>query len=39
MYFSEYMNEWLYGEEGYYKQFKAIGKGGCLLYTSPSPRD
>ena len=35
MYFSEYMNEWLYGEEGYYKQFKAIGKGGDF-YTAVS---
>ena len=29
------MNEWLYGEEGYYKQFKAIGKGGDF-YTAVS---
>ena len=35
MYFSEYMNEWLYGEEGYYKQFKAIGKSGDF-YTAVS---
>ena len=35
MYFSEYMNEWLYGEKGYYKQFKAIGKGGDF-YTAVS---
>jgi len=35
MYFSEYMNEWLYGEEGYYKQFKAIGKAGDF-YTAVS---
>ena len=35
MYFSEYMHEWLYGEEGYYKQFKAIGKGGDF-YTAVS---
>ena len=28
MQFSSYMNEWLYGEEGYYKHFKAIGKSG-----------
>ena len=35
MYFSEYMNEWLYGEDGYYKQFKAIGKGGDF-YTAVS---
>jgi len=35
MYFSEYMNEWLYGEEGYYKNFKAIGKEGDF-YTAVS---
>ncbi len=35
MYFSKYMNEWLYGEEGYYKQFKDIGKGGDF-YTAVS---
>ena len=35
MYFSEYMDEWLYGENGYYKQFKAIGKGGDF-YTAVS---
>ncbi len=35
MYFSEYMNEWLYGDEGYYKKFKAIGKSGDF-YTSVS---
>ncbi|NOR56145.1 MAG: hypothetical protein GQ531_08030 [Sulfurovum sp.] len=35
MYFSDYMNEWLYGEEGYYKHFKAIGKGGDF-YTAVS---
>ena len=35
MYFSDYMNEWLYGEEGYYKQFKAIGKSGDF-YTAVS---
>jgi len=29
------MNEWLYGEEGYYKTFKAIGKGGDF-YTAVS---
>ena len=28
MRFSEYMQEWLYGEDGYYKTFKAIGKEG-----------
>lgn len=26
--FSDFMNEWLYGEDGYYKNFKAIGKKG-----------
>jgi len=35
MQFSEYMQEWLYGEEGYYKKFKAIGKGGDF-YTAVS---
>lgn len=35
MYFSGYMNEWLYGEEGYYKKFKAIGKSGDF-YTAVS---
>ncbi len=29
------MNAWLYGEEGYYKQFKAIGKEGDF-YTAVS---
>jgi SAM-dependent MidA family methyltransferase len=29
------MNEWLYGEEGYYKKFKAIGKSGDF-YTAVS---
>jgi SAM-dependent MidA family methyltransferase len=28
MRFSEFMNEWLYGDDGYYKSFKAIGKDG-----------
>lgn len=35
MKFSEYMTEWLYGEEGYYKHFKAIGKAGDF-YTAVS---
>jgi len=35
VYFSDYMNEWLYGEEGYYKNFKAIGKEGDF-YTAVS---
>ena len=35
MYFSDYMNEWLYGEHGYYKRFKAIGKSGDF-YTAVS---
>ena len=35
MYFSEYMDTWLYGEDGYYKQFKTIGKGGDF-YTAVS---
>ena len=35
MYFSDYMNDWLYGKEGYYKNFKAIGKEGDF-YTAVS---
>ena len=35
MKFSNYMQEWLYGEDGYYKTFKAIGKGGDF-YTAVS---
>ncbi len=35
MFFSDYMQEWLYGEEGYYKSFKAIGKEGDF-YTAVS---
>ncbi|MEA3490518.1 MAG: SAM-dependent methyltransferase [Campylobacterota bacterium] len=35
MYFSDYMSEWLYGEDGYYKSFKAIGKEGDF-YTAVS---
>jgi SAM-dependent MidA family methyltransferase len=35
MRFSSYMNEWLYGEGGYYKKFKAIGKSGDF-YTAVS---
>ncbi len=35
MYFSQYMEDWLYGEEGYYKNFKAIGKSGDF-YTAVS---
>ena len=35
MRFSEYMQEWLYGEDGYYKSFKAIGKEGDF-YTAVS---
>lgn len=35
MYFSEYMQEWLYGDNGYYKNFKAIGKEGDF-YTAVS---
>ncbi len=35
MRFSRYMNEWLYGEDGYYKNFNAIGKGGDF-YTAVS---
>ncbi|MBU1667416.1 SAM-dependent methyltransferase [bacterium] len=35
MNFSNYMNEWLYGDKGYYKTFKAIGKAGDF-YTAVS---
>ncbi len=35
MRFSEYMNEWLYGKDGYYTNFIEIGKGGDF-YTSVS---
>ncbi len=35
MRFSKYMYEWLYGEKGYYTQYKAIGKAGDF-YTSVS---
>jgi len=35
MYFSDYMQEWLYGENGYYRKFKAIGKEGDF-YTAVS---
>ncbi len=35
MKFSEYMSQWLYGEEGYYTKYKEIGKKGDF-YTSVS---
>ena len=35
MRFSEYMNEWLYGNEGYYTNYKQIGKEGDF-FTSVS---
>jgi SAM-dependent MidA family methyltransferase len=35
MRFSDYMEEWLYGEEGYYRKFREIGKGGDF-YTAVS---
>jgi SAM-dependent MidA family methyltransferase len=35
MTFSSYMNEWLYGEKGYYATYKEIGKAGDF-YTSVS---
>ena len=35
MRFSEYMYQWLYGEEGYYTNYKQIGKEGDF-YTSVS---
>lgn len=33
--FSEYMNDWLYGEDGYYASYKNIGKSGDF-YTAVS---
>jgi SAM-dependent MidA family methyltransferase len=33
--FSEYMSEWLYGEDGYYASYKNIGKSGDF-YTAVS---
>ncbi|MFA5461302.1 MAG: SAM-dependent methyltransferase [Sulfurimonas sp.] len=35
MTFSEYMNEWLYSDDGYYATYKSIGKAGDF-YTSVS---
>jgi len=35
MKFSKYMNEWLYGENGYYTDYKTIGKEGDF-YTAVS---
>jgi SAM-dependent MidA family methyltransferase len=35
MNFSSYMSDWLYGEDGYYTNFKAIGKSGDF-YTAVS---
>jgi len=35
MLFSEYMSEWLYGEDGYYSTYKNIGKSGDF-YTAVS---
>lgn len=35
MLFSDYMNEWLYGESGYYGTYRPIGKGGDF-YTAVS---
>jgi len=35
MKFSEYMTEWLYGEDGYYSTYKNIGKSGDF-YTAVS---
>jgi SAM-dependent MidA family methyltransferase len=35
MQFSKYMNSWLYAEQGYYKDFKEIGKAGDF-YTAVS---
>ena len=38
MIFSEYMNAWLYADEGYYKQFKTIGKGGDFFTAVSTSR-
>ncbi|MDH5465332.1 MAG: SAM-dependent methyltransferase [Thiovulaceae bacterium] len=35
MTFSDYMNEWLYGEDGYYSHYRSIGKEGDF-YTAVS---
>ena len=35
MLFSDYMNEWLYGDGGYYRHFRDIGKSGDF-YTAVS---
>jgi SAM-dependent MidA family methyltransferase len=35
MLFSEYMHQWLYGDDGYYSNYKPIGKGGDF-YTAVS---
>ncbi len=35
MQFSQYFQDWLYGENGYYSNYKTIGKGGDF-YTSVS---
>ncbi len=35
MRFAEYMNRWLYGKDGYYQNYKAIGKEGDF-YTAVS---
>lgn len=35
MRFSKYFNDWLYGTDGYYQNFKTIGKGGDF-YTAVS---
>jgi SAM-dependent MidA family methyltransferase len=35
MKFSQYMTDWLYGEDGYYASYKEIGKGGDF-YTAVS---
>lgn len=35
MHFSDYMNDWLYGDEGYYASYRPIGKKGDF-YTAVS---
>jgi len=38
MKFSDYMHQWLYGEKGYYRSFKSIGKGGDFFTAVSTSR-
>ena len=38
MLFSEYMHQWLYGEDGYYKHYKPIGKEGDFFTAVSTSR-